>query len=75
MPIPKVMTDHHRCPTSLGGGKNPENISMLDVVKHRAWHILFKNYTVHVIAKLINKLYLDPAWEFIVVPRRKKVRR
>jgi len=74
MPVPKVMTEHHRCPRSLGGKDNSENLSMIEVIKHRAWHVLFKNYTAQVIAKIINKLYLDPAWEFVVVPRKKKVR-
>lgn len=69
------MTDHHRRPESLGGKFTPENISRVPAGKHRAWHTLFKSHTPQVIADIINKIWLDPDWEFVVVPRKKKIRR
>ena len=32
----------------------------------------FKTYDAHKIASLINKYYLDPAFKFIVVPKKQK---
>lgn len=64
------MTRHHKKPKSIGGSDSPENISMLPKNLHSAWHCLFKTYDAHRIASLINKYYLDPAFEFIVVPKK-----
>lgn len=71
---PTYHTEHHRRPRTLGGKSEPRNISKVPVNKHRAWHLLFKNHTPEV-AGIINKTYLDPDFEFVVVPRKKKVRR
>ena len=75
MPKITIESNHHRRPESLGGKRIPENISLVPNHKHRAWHALFKNHPPEVIAQIINKVWLDPDFEFIVVPRKKKVRR
>jgi len=68
-------SDHHRCPETLGGKSVPRNISTVPCNKHRAWHLLFKNHTPQRIAEIINKTWIDPDWEMVVVQRKKKVRR
>lgn len=65
------MTDHHRCPESRDGRDVPRNISRVPITKHRAWHTLFKNYTPQMIADIINKIWLDPDYEFVVVRKPK----
>ena len=57
---------HHRLPRSLGGKSNKFNISHLPYFLHVAWHVLFRNWTAHEIAKEINLRYLDPQYELIV---------
>jgi hypothetical protein len=61
------MTRHHRKPKSLGGGMNKRNISLLPEKKHVAWHILFRNLSAEQIANEINRYYLDPDFQFIVI--------
>jgi hypothetical protein len=34
---------HHKMPRSHNGGLHPRNIEVMDTVKHRALHILYKN--------------------------------
>jgi hypothetical protein len=63
------MTRHHRKPKSLGGGMNKRNISLLPNKKHDAWHILFRNATPEQIAEEINRWYIDPDFQLIVVRR------
>ncbi len=68
---PKLTRHHKKCRAN-GGTDEPENISMLPEKYHTSWHTLFKTYDAHTIARLINKFYLDPAFEFIVVPKKQK---
>ena len=63
-------TWHHKRPRSLFGTNEPNNLIYIKATHHTAWHTLFKNFGPHRIAKLINKLYLDPDYEFVVVERR-----
>lgn len=70
-PPPQLIDPHHRRPQSLGGRTEPRNISTVPINKHRAWHLLFKNYSPQVIAKLINKIWLDPSYEMVVVRKEK----
>jgi hypothetical protein len=65
-------TVHHRKCKSLGGTSERRNISIVPDVKHTAWHIVFENRTPEMIAKYINAVWLDPDYEFICVPRKKK---
>lgn len=65
---------HHRKPRSLGDPKcckmnDPENVSEVLVSKHRAWHLLFKNYTPERIIQIINAVWIDP--DYIIIAKRK----
>jgi hypothetical protein len=65
---------HHRKARSLGKPKrceinDPINLSHVSVVKHRAWHTIFANLTAPAIAKLITKVWLDPDYYMVAVPR------
>lgn len=66
---PKGLTEHHRKPQSVGGSNDPRNISYISDAKHQAWHILFANLEAKDIATLINTVYLDPDYEFVVARR------
>ena len=61
-----IMEKHHRLPRSLGGGKSISNISVVKQTEHRAWHTLFGNKTPEEIASIINAVWLDPDFYFIV---------
>jgi hypothetical protein len=65
-----MQTRHHRKPKSRGGKNDKRNISIVNDRKHEAWHLLFSNHTPHMIAEIINKVWLDPNFEFTV--RRRK---
>lgn len=58
-------TRHHRKPKSIGGCNEPENISVIRLKKHVAWHILFGDMCAKQIAEEINKYYLDPSFKFV----------
>lgn len=57
---------HHRKPRSLGGNNSERNISKVNRDKHDAWHLLFRNYNPHQIATIINNVWLDPDYKFVV---------
>jgi hypothetical protein len=67
----KHLDVHHRRPQSKGGLSMSENLSMVDMLLHRAWHILFVNYSAKEIAAVINSTWLDPRFEFVVRRRHK----
>lgn len=58
---------HHRKPRSLGGKNTDDNMSHVSARKHQAWHTMFKNYDAKQIAKIINDIWLDPDYRFVVV--------
>lgn len=62
-------TRHHKKPVQHGGKNNKENLSMLPKVLHISWHNLFKTYHPKKIARIINKFYLDPDYQFICVEK------
>jgi hypothetical protein len=62
----RMMTLHHRKPKSLGGRKEPRNITVLTLEQHRAWHRLFQNMPPERIADEINEKFIDPDFELIV---------
>ena len=68
----KGYSKHHRKPKSRGGKNTFGNISVVPNSKHRAWHTLFANKTAPEIAKIINKTWLDPEYELVVVLRNSK---
>ena len=68
----RLLDRHHRKPRSRQGKNDDRNISIVPVVKHRAWHILFGNTSATEIAKLITDVWVDPDYFFVAVPRKKR---
>ena len=58
---------HHRRPRFLGGTSDERNITILPTNKHRAWHLLFRDFSPERIAQEINERFLDPDFEMVVV--------
>jgi len=69
MKIKGNTSKHHRKPQSQGGDDSERNISVVNQGKHEAWHRLFSNLHPEIIAIIINQVYLDPDYEFIVRER------
>lgn len=65
-----VTNKHHRKPQSRGGDDSARNISVVNQVHHQAWHVLFANMHPDFIATIINQIWLDPDYEFIVRQRK-----
>lgn len=63
------MTRHHKKPSSIGGDNSERNISHIKDNHHKAWHILFKNYSAPYIIELINKYYIDPDFYIECIPK------
>ena len=63
---------HHRRPRSLGVSDTARNLSHVSAISHQNWHALFRNYTPHKIAEIINETWLDADFEFVV--RRKELK-
>ena len=59
-------SQHHRQCRSNGGTDEPENISWVNVYEHNAWHLLFRNWEAEKIAEVINDIWLDSRFEFVV---------
>lgn len=66
------ITRHHRRPRSLGGDSSHRNISMVQEQHHRAWHLLFKDYTPEKIVHLLNVVWMDPDIKIVIRKRRKR---
>ena len=60
---------HHRKCRSNGGTSDRENISIVRVELHKAWHRLFANATPEEVAKIISDVWIDPSFEMIAVRR------
>lgn len=60
---------HHRQCRNNGGSNAQHNIAWVQESHHRAWHLLFSNFQPHRIAEVINELWLDPRFKFVVVPK------
>lgn len=65
----KHKASHHRKCKSNGGSSSRWNMSVVSKKKHQSWHILFRNYRPDKIAKIINKVWIDPDWMFVLVLR------
>ena len=63
-------TRHHRKCRSRGGSSDASNISIVPQNQHQAFHLLFQNHEAPEIASLLNRVWIDPAWELIAHPRR-----
>jgi len=47
-------------------------MSHVSTAGHQAWHTLFRNFTPHKIAEIINETWLDADFEFVVRRRELK---
>ena len=63
-------TRHHRRPRSAGGNSKKGNISNVRQVDHVAFHRLFGPGLPHVIAEIINEIWIDPEFELVVRKRK-----
>lgn len=63
------LTRHHRKPRCNGGTNDPENISMVRDDRHCAFHLLFSEGSPEKVAEMLNKYWIDPAYEMVVVPK------
>jgi hypothetical protein len=68
----KVHKDrHHRLARSKGGKNNPENISVVPINEHRAYHQLFRNHLPKEVAAILTEKWIDPAYYLVAIPRQK----
>lgn len=67
----RPLSRHHRHPQSLGGTDEPNNIIMVPVTKHRAWHTLFNNLPPEQIAKTISETWISTDYVMIAVHKEK----
>lgn len=63
----ECLSCHHKKCRSNGGTNDPENLSYIKRHLHESWHSLFSNLRPRAIARLINKVYLDPEWRLVAV--------
>jgi len=61
----KKWSKHHRRPRSRGGGSESENISLVPVNLHVAYHILFANMLPEEIVKVLNDMWIPRDWEIV----------
>ena len=47
---------HHLVPKSRGGNTKPGNLLLIDIEKHRCWHVLFKNLNLSEVIQLLQRL-------------------
>ena len=66
---PRGTNRHHRLPKSRGGRDSGQNISVVPVNQHQAWHTMFNNMQAWEIADKINRVWLDPEYELVLVRR------
>ncbi len=71
--MPRHLSKHHRRPRSLNGLSTPENISIVDIKKHQAYHTLFNNMEAPEICKVLNRVWIDPSYVFICVRKEEEV--
>lgn len=57
---------HHRRCKSNGGHNGPNNISIVERVKHNAFHTLFGNKTTEEITEVLNRVWINPNYMLIV---------
>jgi hypothetical protein len=63
---------HHRLPSSLGGTREPRNISVVSQQHHRAYHQLFGNDSPREVARKLTVIWINPDWYMVAVPRAKR---
>ena len=64
---------HHRLPKISGGsGKlSSGNMIEVDVLKHRAYHLLFGTKDPEQVAAILTKIWIDPEYEMVAVKKDK----
>ena len=62
---------HHRLAKVNGGsGKlSSGNMVEVDVLQHRAYHLLFSTKTPEQVCAILNKTWIDPAYELVARKR------
>ena len=70
----KSMDKHHRAPRSRYKDVGidvlaDDNISVVPVNHHRAFHLLFSNKLPKEIAEILNDVWIQKNVKFVVVPR------
>jgi hypothetical protein len=48
---------HHLTPRSKNGDDEPENILLLNMLRHQAWHILFGHKSLEEVIQLLLRLH------------------
>lgn len=70
VPTEAVMNKHHRLPRSRGGSSSADNISILSIEVHRAWHYLFGNANAQEVAGLLEP-FIDHNFYMVAMPRKR----
>jgi len=65
----KNKSRHHRLPKAKSGSNAAENISVVSVSAHRAYHQLFGIMSPEEIAKVLTDVWIDPDWKLIAVKK------
>jgi hypothetical protein len=70
----KKTNQHHRLPRSQGGSNDDSNISIVNISKHDAYHLLFSRrdsrcMEPHEIAQELNETWIDPKYALVAIPK------
>ena len=68
----KHLTTHHRKARCVQGTSDPKNLSKVPENKHRAYHLLFGHGDPFYIARILNKMWIDPDYEIVVIKKNTK---
>lgn len=60
---------HHRRPRSAGGKSNKKNCIRVPKNQHKAFHLLFRNYSPEIVAEILNKYWIDPNFQLVALQR------
>lgn len=60
------MSRHHRLPRSKGGSDYNNNVVLVPMKQHQAFHTLFQNYSPEVIAQILNDTWLPLGTKLVV---------
>ncbi len=59
-----MMNRHHLLPRSSGGNGMPNNLLLIDIEKHQAWHKLFKNRHLDEVIEMLIRLKQLKGWRY-----------
>ena len=62
---------HHRKPICLSGMDVDENLSIVPLREHDAFHLIFSNTSPEVIARVLSEKWIDPDYELVARKRYK----